>query len=88
MSKSWAINSKLRSYDFEHTKTCYIEGTLLGFERLEGCDRYIIRVEKVVFSNQEEANSSLLNNNVYPPVNGTPKLFGGVCNLVELIPNG
>lgn len=84
------IGSKVRSYDFpddnqwrqENGKECYVEGTVIGFKTVEGCDRYVIQVERKVWAGKEVEKP--YKGYVYPPVNGTPKI-SGVCNGVELI---
>jgi hypothetical protein len=78
------VGSKLRSYDFESRKDCFIEGVLLKYDMQEGCDRYCIVVSRVVFEGKELPNDPQITEQVFPPVNGTPKSFGGVCNFVEL----
>jgi len=45
----------------------------------EDCDRYVIRVTNKVFAGKEVESRPPF---VFPPVNGTPKLFGGICNGV------
>ena len=84
------VGSKVRSFDFPHSRdvsgehACYVEGMVEGFKEVEGCQRYIIRVDHKVFGGKEE---DILGRfpYVYPPVNGTPKLFGGVCDGVESV---
>ena len=92
------VGDKVRSFDFADTfddgkqfgrdlevdRACYVEGEVEGFKEVEGCQRYIIRVDHKVFGGKEE---DILGRfpYVYPPVNGTPKLFGGVCDNVELV---
>jgi len=85
MSKNWAIGSKLRSYDFEGRKDCFVEGILLKFQYVEGCDRYCIVVSRVVFEDKELPDDPQITEHVFPPLNGTAKSFGGVCNFVELV---
>ncbi len=86
------VGSKVRSFDFarngrgrqlEGERACYIEGVVEGFKDLEGCERYVIRVDRKVWAGEEVENP--YRGNVYPPVNGTPKLFGGACDGVELV---
>ena len=87
------VGSKVRSFDFardgrgrdlEGERACYVEGVVEGFKEVEGCERYIVRVDRKVFGGEEE---DILGRfpHVYPPINGTPKLFGGVCDGVELV---
>lgn len=72
----------VRSYDFDHTKDCYVEGTVeeIGV-MLEGCPRYRIRVDKRVWDGKE-ATSDFTEGLVFPPMNGVPKLMGGECKGV------
>lgn len=47
----------------------------------QDCDRYVIRVLRRVFNDEvaEAPDDTLF---AFPPVNGTPKTFGDVCNGV------
>ena len=83
------VGSRVRSFDFDYTRdligdrACYVEGVVEGFKEVEGCERYIIRVDRKVFAGEDE---DILGRfpYVYPPVNGTPRLMGGTTNSVEL----
>ena len=77
------VGNRVRSYDFARDRECYVEGIVEGFERLEGCERYKIRVERKVWAGEEVENP--YSGHVYPPLNGTPRTFGGECNGVELV---
>lgn len=77
------IGDRVRSYDFGRDRECFIEGVVEGIQRLEGCDRYKIRVQRKVWAGAEVEDP--YDGHVFPPVNGTRKLFGGVCDLVERI---
>lgn len=84
-----AIGDRVRSYDFDRhdltgERACYVEGTVeaVGVE-LDGCSRYRVRVERDVFGGIEQ--QTRVGDTVYPPVNGTPRLFGGDCDFVERI---
>lgn len=63
------ISDKVRSYDFEHSADCYVEGEVVGKEDLEGCTRYKIRAERKVVGGVERPD--ILVRFYYPPVNGT-----------------
>lgn len=78
------VGSRVRSYDFESTRECYVEGTVERIVEIERCPRYEIRVERSVWKGQEEDFGSRPEF-VIPPVNGTPMLFGGVTNCVVLV---
>ena len=77
------VGNRVRSYDFQRDRECYVEGIVEGFEHVEGCERYKIRVERKVWAGEEV--ESPYRGHVYPPLNGTPRLFGDVCNGVELV---
>ena len=77
------VGSKVRSFDFPHSRECYVEGTIEGYKKIEGCERYVIRVERKVWAGEEVEDP--YDGHVFPPLNGTPKLFGGVCEGVEPI---
>lgn len=77
------VGNRVRSYDFARDRECYVEGIVEGFEQLEGCERYKIRVERKVWAGEEV--ESPYDGHVYPPLNGTPRLFGDVCSGVEFV---
>ena len=82
------IGDRVRSFDFhgnkdlEGPRACYMEGQLTGLKRMEGCWRYRIEVTRCVGGGQEQNNFPGV---IYPPVNGTARMFGGVCDGVEKI---
>ena len=92
------VGDRVRSFDFvgelnDGTRTgrdlggdraCFVEGVVELFVEREGCPRYEIRVERDVFGGCQ-AVGSRVGDLVYPPVNGTPTLFGSVCDNVELL---
>jgi hypothetical protein len=77
------VGNLVRSYDFEHDRKCYVEGFVEGFKKVEGCTRYEIRVTRKVWGGEEIEEPR--QTRVYPPLNGTPRLFGGECSGVELV---
>lgn len=77
------VGNKVRSYDFPHDRECYVEGVVENLTEKEGCERYRIRVTRRIWAGEDI--TAPLNGCVYPPVNGTPALFGGVTNFVELV---
>jgi hypothetical protein len=87
------IGDRVRSYDFEGRKDNYIEGTVRdiivddGRGPFDG-DRYQVEVERVVWDNEDFTGKVAGAPFVFPPVNGTRKLFGGETNGVELIIEG
>ena len=91
------VGDRVRSFDFaesfddgaqfgrdlEGERACYVEGVVLDLADREGCPRYEIHVDRDVFGGEE--SDRRVGRVVYPPVNGTPKSFGGVCDSVELV---
>jgi len=81
-----AIGDLVRSFDFEMLKdvegpkACYIEGEVTGFAFKEGCDRYCIVVRRQVFKGKDISHQ--IGQSVFPPVNGTPTVFGGTTDFV------
>jgi len=77
------VGHRVRSYDFDVSDNCYAEGLVEEITApWEGCARYKIRVEKLVFDGQPSAQHPEY---VYPPVNGTPTSFDRVTNGVSRI---
>ena len=74
---------KVRSYDFEGNEQCYMEGVVIAIVKLDGCRRYKIKVERQVWGGEVVREKFSDDDCVYPPVNGTVKTFGGVCNFVK-----
>ena len=85
------VGDRVRSFDFPHSRdlegerACYVEGYVHNIVSREGCKRYEIRVDRDVFGGVDSREKHRVGTVVYPPVNGTPKLFGGVCDNVELV---
>ena len=83
-----SVGDFVRSFDFPQSRdldgdrACYMEGRVVDFQELEGCRRYVIDVERCVFGGKERDKFS---KRIYPPVNGTRRMFGGVCDGVELM---
>ena len=80
---------QVRSFDFdlshelEGDQACYVEGVVTGIQRIRGCNRYMIVVEKRVFAGEEVDRERL----VFPPVNGTEGICGPQANVVLLEKN-
>lgn len=86
--------------DLEGERACYMEGVVEAIVREDGhgvrfpdCDRYRIRVDRIVFAGHEQTPESPMwayrfppgeDPLVFPPVNGTPTM-GGTCDGVEVI---
>ena len=91
------IGDRVRSFDFVSRditgeNACYVEGIVedIGVFGFSGCDRYLIRVGRHVFAGEDlpegdAPRCGLVGQCVYPPINGTRKLFGGICDGVEVI---
>lgn len=82
------VGDRVRSFDFhgnkdlEGPRACYMEGQITGLQMLEGCWRYKIEVTKCVGAGKVREQFPDV---IFPPVNGTPRMFGGECNGVELL---
>ena len=82
------VGDIVRSFDFhgnkdlEGPRACYMEGQITGLQMLEGCWRYKIEVSKCVGAGKVREQFPAV---IFPPVNGTPRMFGGECNGVELL---
>lgn len=87
METRFPIGTLLRSYDFESNRTCYAEGVLVRYETdASGCERYVIRVSRIVWEDKPEVEGHMIGQEIYPPVNGTPTSMGRVTNQVEACP--
>ena len=80
------VGERVRSFDFDSRElkgesACYIEGII---EKVNGV--YKIKVERQVFAGEEISGAgSLVGKYVFPPINGSRKLFGGEFNAVVKI---
>ncbi len=89
--KEITVGMKVRSFDFAHgtfgrdlegERACYVEGEVVSIgEVMDGCQRYCIKVERMVFGGREE---ECPNPFIYPPVNGV-RTISGVTDGVEAI---
>lgn len=72
------IGDRVRSYDFEFNRTAYVEGIVTAIRPAEPgeCSRYEIKVEKRFLCGGLDHSAEWIGRKVYPPVNGTPRLFG------------
>jgi len=83
-----SVGDFVRSFDFPQSRdldgdrACFMEGRVVDFKELEGCRRYVIDVSRCIFGGEVRAEFP---KRIYPPVNGTRRMFGGVCNGVELV---
>ena len=79
------VGDRVRSFDFEGCDDCYIDGVVESIgDKLEGCPRYKIRVQTLVFGG--EVQTDHVPPYVYPPVNGTETWLGGVTAGVVKLP--
>ena len=82
------IGTQVRSFDFhymrdlEGPRSCYMEGKVVGFEEVRGCQRYVIEVDRCISGGEEQGDFPAT---IYPPVNGTPTWMGRVTDGVEAI---
>ena len=86
------MGDKVRSYDFPGRRDCYVEGRVEAITNKfpgggdAGCLRYRILVEKVVIEGGVREKDFLIGDYVFPPVNGTPNMFGQPSVGVEKVP--
>ena len=89
---SISVGTRVRSFDFtsgpesralSRDRACYVEGHVVGLQRVGGCDRYCILVDRDIFGGEEEDRR--VGDVVYPPVNGTPTWSGEVTDYVEVV---
>ena len=70
--------------DVEGKRACYVEGVVTAVQRGSyGMEQYVIEVTRDMFSGAE--SDRRVGKVVHPPVNGTPKMLGGVTDYVELV---
>ena len=90
------VGDRVRSFDFtghpgaralEGESACFVEGVVRNITNpaidtmFRDCAHYEIRVDRRVFGGVE---TEVVGGLVYPPVNGTPSLFSGPTDFVEL----
>ena len=81
------VQTRVRSFDFDSRdltgpNACYVEGKVVGFAHMGGCERYAILVERRIVRGESRGGRGDM---VYPPLNGTPTSLGNVTNCVEVI---
>lgn len=88
MTTTINIGDRVRTFDFpdatralEGDHACYYTGTVEDITEAYHGEAYKIRVDGRVFTGTHTDYDPY----VYPPINGRPKLFGGVTDGVELI---
>jgi hypothetical protein len=101
--KTLTVGQRVRSFDFplitpgnvvlgmetDSERAAYVEGVLeaIGNDRLEGCQRYRILVDRVVIGGEDQPDRVLPGQfrKIFPPLNGTPAMFGEVtCGVVAI----
>lgn len=89
---SISVGDQVRSFDFcdgpygrslSGDRACYVEGRVEELVVVEGCLRYRIAVDRDVFGGEE--SDRRVGREVFPPVNGTPTLFGDATDFVEIV---
>ena len=82
------IGTQVRSFDFHYMRdldgprSCYMEGVVTGIEKVRGCDRYIIKVDRCIEGGEEIKDFPP---EICPPVNGTPTTSDRITDGVEII---
>ena len=83
------VGDLVRSFDFNHMRdmegqsACYIEGVVQEIVDTSGCKRYKIRCTRRIFGGEVENGD--VGKDYFPPINGTPTMFGGLTSFVEKI---
>jgi hypothetical protein len=77
-----SVGDRVRSYDWSSRDDCYMEGPVENIVFHEGYERYQIAVEARVWHGVNEKIHNA-RSHVYPPVNGTPTIFGEHTFFVE-----
>ena len=90
------VGQRVRSFDFDGRdltgdRACYVEGVVEGItdpltdRHFSDCPRYKIRVDRVIWQGQKQSPRGAGPSESYPPINGTPRLFGDETSGVEVI---
>ena len=85
------IGNRVRSFDFHYMRdldgprSCYMEGVVIGLNEFQGCQRYVIEVDRCVSGGRERSDYPQM---IYPPVNGTPTTMGRITDGVEVVGEG
>lgn len=78
------VGDWVRSYDFEFRDDCYVLGRVIAIGvEMGGCPRYEIQSFRRISEGSLMGSINRTRENVFPPVNGTPHIFGGFCNGVR-----
>ena len=84
------VGDLVRSFDFSHIRAevgdnaCYVEGVVQEIVDAGGCSRYKILCTRRVLAGEHQPAD--IGKEYFPPVNGTPTVFGGLTSFVEKIP--
>lgn len=68
---SITVGDRVRTYDFEHTDDCYVEGVVEKIVPVEGCDRYHVTPTKRVWGGLDYPEAQFSKAGYFPPINGT-----------------
>jgi len=88
------IGDRVRSFSFESheltgPRASYVEGSVIDFKWMEGCQRYEIEVSRRVDCGEVVPLNELIDDagmyRVYPPINGTPTTMDRICKGVVKI---
>ena len=83
------VGDLVRSFDFGHMRdqtgdnACYVEGVVQEIVNVSGCDRYKILCTRRIITGT--LNEQDVGKEYFPPINGTPTVFGGLTSFVEKI---
>lgn len=90
------VGQRVRSFDFEGRdltgeRACYAEGVVEGItdpltdRYFNDCPRYKIRVDRAIWQGRKQSPLGSGPLEIFPPINGTPRLFGDDTSGVEVI---
>ena len=83
------VGDLVRSFDFNHMRdkngenACYVEGVVQEIVHASGCNRYKICCTRRMVGGEPTGKD--IGREYFPPVNGTPTLFGDATSFVEKI---
>lgn len=82
------VGLRVKSFDFEFDKTTYVDGIVVEVncdELNTGFKTYKIRVDRQIVDGVvvKDYKAEGIEHFVFPPMNGTPTIFGRECNFVH-----
>jgi len=80
VSNEIKVGDEVRSYDLEYRRDSYVEGVVKEIVRRVDGKRYRIESTLRVVCGDVRVTPP---KDYFPPVNGTPGLFGGIYNSVK-----